>query len=47
MHAGRYTFKLGTRFAGDKLTRGSYTLILRTVSGKRHSKAVTRRVVVR
>ncbi len=45
--AGKGSYTLRQRFAGHKLGKGSYILSLMTISGSRHSKAVTQKVSVR
>jgi Ice-binding-like/Bacterial Ig-like domain len=45
--AGKHIYKLTDRFAGHKLGNGTYQLKLWIVSGKRHSKTITEKVVVR
>jgi hypothetical protein len=45
--AGKHTLTLSTRFAGHKLSNGSYTLSLQTISGERVSNAVTQKISVR
>ena len=45
--AGKGSYTLTKRFAGRTLRTGSYQLMVQTTTGKRHSKAVTRKVSVR
>jgi hypothetical protein len=44
---GKGSYKLGTRFAGHKLSEGSYQLSLQTTSGHSHSNAVREKLAVR
>jgi hypothetical protein len=39
--AGRHALALGNAFAGHKLRRGSYRLVVQSQNGKSRSKAVT------
>jgi hypothetical protein len=44
---GKGSYKLGTRFDGHKLSKGSYQLSLQTTSGHSHSSAVREKLAVR
>ncbi len=44
--AGKHSYKLTDRFAGHKLSKGTYELIVETTNGKRHSKTVTEKISV-
>jgi hypothetical protein len=45
--AGKGNYTLTQRFAGHKLSKGSYKLSLQTTSGTHHSKPVTQKISVR